>query len=153
MGRVKLFTVDQAERALPLVQRVVSDIVDRFKERETRLVERQRLPLTPAPGSSAEEKALKLEQEMENYENEIRRYHGELEQIGVELKDFQSGLIDFYSRFEGRIVYLCWKLHEGDTLAWWHDLHSGFRGRQPITPVNRSRFRGLEPGEQFIEIS
>ncbi|HYG78706.1 MAG TPA: DUF2203 domain-containing protein [Planctomycetota bacterium] len=153
MSRIKLFSIDQAERALPLVRRIVGDIVKSFRERETRLIERQQLPLSPPPGSAAEERALKLEQEMEQFENDIRRYSDELQQIGVELKDLQQGLIDFYSRFEGRIVYLCWKHNEGDTLAWWHDLHAGFRGRQPITPDNRSRFRGLEPGERFIELS
>jgi len=153
VSRIKLFSIDQAERALPLVRRIVGDIVKSFRERETRLIERQQLPLSPPPGSAAEERALKLEQEMEQFENDIRRYSDELQQIGVELKDLQQGLIDFYSRFEGRIVYLCWKHNEGDTLAWWHDLHAGFRGRQPITPDNRSRFRGLEPGERFIELS
>ena len=152
MPRVKLYTVDQAEKTLPLVKRIVTDIVANFKEREQRLLERQGLPQHPAPGSANEERALKLEQEMDYYENEIQRFHDELEQIGVELKDFQLGLIDFFSRYEGRIVYLCWKLGEGEALAWWHDLRAGFRGRQPITPDNRSRFKGMEPGEKFVEL-
>ena len=152
MNQVKLFTVDQAEKTLPLVRRVVADIVKSFRAREERLIERQRLPLQPKSGTNAEEQALKLEREMEQHEDEIRRCHDELQQIGVELKDLQQGLIDFYSRYDGRIVYLCWKLDEGERLAWWHDLQAGFRGRQPITPSNRSRFRGLEPGERFIEL-
>src|SRR4051794_6490807 len=52
VARIKLFTVDQAERALPLVRRVVTDIVNSFHEREKRLIERQKLPLTPPLGSN-----------------------------------------------------------------------------------------------------
>jgi hypothetical protein len=150
--RVKLFTVDQAEKALPLVRRIVGDIVRSFEEREKRLKDRAKLGETPNPGSQAEETALKLEREADQFEDEIRRYHEELQLIGVELKDFQHGLVDFFSRYEGRIVYLCWKLNEGERLAWWHDLHSGFRGRQPITPGNREQFRGLETGQKFVEL-
>jgi hypothetical protein len=29
------------------------------------------------------------------------------------------------------VVYLCWKLDE-EEIAWWHDLNSGFSGRQPL---------------------
>jgi hypothetical protein len=152
LTRVKLFTVDQAEKALPLVRRIVGDIVRSFEEREKRLRDRAELGEKPNPGSAAEEKALQFEREADYFEDEIRRFHEELQQIGVELKDFQHGLVDFFSRYEGRIVYLCWKLNEGETLAWWHDLHAGFRGRQPITPNNRASFRGLEPGEKFIEL-
>lgn len=153
MSRVKLFTVDQAEKTLPLVRRIVADIVTSFKERERRLLARKELPLQPKAGTDAEARADVLEREMEHFEDEIRRYHEELQLIGVELKDFQVGLIDFFSRYEGRIVHLCWKLDEGETLAWWHDLNAGFRGRQPITPGNRARFKGNEPGERFAELA
>jgi hypothetical protein len=150
--RVKLFTIDQAEKALPLVSRIVGDIVKSVEEREQRLIERRNLPQTPTPGSNQEEEAFRLEREMEHYEDDIRRFQSELEDIGVELKDYRMGLIDFFSRYEGKIVYLCWKLDEGSTLAWYHDLNSGFRGRLPITPANRTRFKGLEPGEKFVEL-
>jgi hypothetical protein len=33
---------------------------------------------------------------------------------------------------EGRVVLLCWQLGEGDRIEWWHDLETGFSGRQPI---------------------
>lgn len=153
MARIKLFTVDEAEKTLPLVKRIVSDIVKTFDEREKRVIERQKLPLAPTPGSSAEERAFQVEREVENFATEIGRYNEELQAIGVELKDLRIGLIDFFSRYEGRIVYLCWKLDEGETLGYWHDLNNGFRGRQPITPMNRQRFKGLAPGEKFVELA
>jgi hypothetical protein len=150
--RVKLFTIEQAEKALPLVKRIVADIVRTVEEREKRMLERRGLPQQPMAGSGHEEDAFRLEREMDHLEGDVRRFQGELEAIGVEIKDYRVGLIDFFSRYEGRIVYLCWKLDEGATLSWYHDLRSGFRGRLPITPANRDRFKGLEPGEKFVEL-
>jgi hypothetical protein len=151
--KVRLYTVEDAERTLPLVRRIVGDIVKMFGEREQQIVERQKLGPTPTPGSNNEERAFELENEIDNKATEIGRFNSELEAMGVELKDVRTGLIDFFSRYDGRVVYLCWKLDEGDTLAWWHELNGGFRGRQPITPKNRPRFKGLEPGEKFVELA
>ncbi|HLX59669.1 MAG TPA: DUF2203 domain-containing protein [Planctomycetota bacterium] len=150
---MKLYSVDEAERTLPLVKRIVRDIIRNAGEHENRLLQRKKLPLTPPAGSSAEEKAFKLEEEMETYEHEVLRCQRELERMGIELKDYRIGLLDFYSRYDGRIVYLCWKSDEGDTLTYWHDLQAGFRGRQRITPANRHRFQGMAPGEKYCEIA
>ena len=46
------------------------------------------------------------------------------------LKDIEEGLVDFPSEREGRTVYLCWKLGE-DVIGYWHELDTGFPGRQP----------------------
>jgi len=32
----------------------------------------------------------------------------------------------------GREVYLCWKLDDGDRVAFWHELDAGFAGRKII---------------------
>jgi hypothetical protein len=57
---------------------------------------------------------------------------GEIEALGVQLKDYERGLIDFPSLRDGRIVLLCWFLGEGDEIRWWHDVETGFAGRQPL---------------------
>ncbi len=57
---------------------------------------------------------------------------GELEALGVQLKDYERGLIDFPAMRDGRVVLLCWQLGEGDEIEWWHDLETGFAGRQPL---------------------
>ncbi len=152
MARIKLYTVDEAERTLPLVKRIVRDIMGNYDEHEKRLLERKKFPLTPPPGSRTEENAFALEREMEHYREEVLRHQGELETMGIELKDYRVGLLDFYSRYDGRIVFLCWKNDEGDNLSYWHDLQSGFPGRQTITPANRHRFVGMEPGQKYINI-
>jgi len=72
-----------------------------------------------------------------------RHYIGALEQIsehlqavqelGVHVKDLDMGLCDFPHVLDGRVVYLCWKLGETE-IQWWHEINSGYAGRQPLDP-------------------
>jgi hypothetical protein len=62
---------------------------------------------------------------------EVRRLLEMIEQAGIVLRDIDRGLIDFPAVLEGREVYLCWELGE-DGVDHWHDLESGFGGREPL---------------------
>ena len=55
----------------------------------------------------------------------------EIQEMGCELKGIEQGLIDFPAHRDGRTVYLCWRLGE-DKISYWHDLDTGFAGRQPL---------------------
>jgi hypothetical protein len=55
----------------------------------------------------------------------------ELESKGCILKGIEHGLIDFPSLRDGKEVYLCWKNPE-PRIEYWHDIQSGFAGRQRI---------------------
>jgi len=55
----------------------------------------------------------------------------ELARRGIILRDPQAALVDFPSELDGRRVLLCWRLGEHD-VGWFHDEHTGFRGRQPL---------------------
>jgi hypothetical protein len=49
----------------------------------------------------------------------------------IQVKDLERGLVDFPSLRGDREVFLCWE--EGDEdIEFWHDLESGFAGREPI---------------------
>jgi hypothetical protein len=62
---------------------------------------------------------------------EVRRILVELTEAGIVVRDVDRGLIDFPSIRDGREVYLCWQFGE-DAIGWWHDLESGFGGREPL---------------------
>lgn len=47
------------------------------------------------------------------------------------IKDLNSGLVDFLSKRDGREVYLCWRYGE-PRIEFFHELHTGFKGRQHI---------------------
>ena len=62
---------------------------------------------------------------------EVRRLLGAIEESGIVLRDIDRGLVDFPAVIDGREVYLCWELGEDD-VGYWHDLDSGYRGREPL---------------------
>jgi len=47
------------------------------------------------------------------------------------IKDIKEGIVDFYSIFEGREIFLCWKAEEKD-IKYWHEISTGFAARKPI---------------------
>jgi len=123
---VRRFTLEQANRSLPLVKRIVADIVATH-ERATR----QQGALEKAKG--AEQKAAKAE--LDAIVGRLETLVDELSDVGCELKDYETGLIDFVGRHEGRDVYLCWKLGE-EQITHWHELDAGFAGRKPVSQLH-----------------
>lgn len=131
----RLFTVEQANATLPLVRAIATDLAQLSQEV---LERRQRLAmLTANRGAKSShdlysEELAQIEEELEKDGQRIHAYVDELRELGVEPKNGPEGLIDFPSMFDGRIVFLCWKLGEPEVLHW-HELEAGFRGRQPLT--------------------
>jgi hypothetical protein len=118
----KLFTVARANKALPLVTRIVDDVVGKFASLKE--LERER---TKAKHEHRET----IERQMFDLEGEIERHVAELEAIGVELKDPAKGLLDFLAHDGKSPIYLCWMKGEPE-VAWWHPLETGFAGRRPV---------------------
>jgi hypothetical protein len=54
-----------------------------------------------------------------------------LAERGILLRDPEVGLIDFPAERDGRRVYLCWRLGEGE-VAWYHEATAGFGNRKPL---------------------
>lgn len=120
----KRFTLDQANRTLPYVTRVVNDIV---RAHHAAAEVQARLDAL-RPGRQYD----LVERELGHVLERLHTLTGELTQVGCELKDFESGLVDFVGRHQGRDVYLCWRLGES-RVNYWHELHTGFAGRQPVS--------------------
>lgn len=129
----KLFTVQQANAMLPLVRAITIDLQQLARE----IVERkQRLAMLQAGRSatSPDIYSAELTQVEESLQNDMARlqdYMQELVDLGVEPKGAVEGLVDFPAVRQGRPIYLCWRLGE-DSVQFWHDLESGFAGRQSI---------------------
>ena len=62
---------------------------------------------------------------------EVRKLLLAVQEAGIVVRDIDRGLIDFPAVIQGREVYLCWELGE-DEVGFWHDLETGYRGRQPL---------------------
>lgn len=63
--------------------------------------------------------------------NELKDAIESIHETGCIVKDLDMGLVDFPTTYQGREVYLCWKLGE-PSIAWWHGVDEGFAGRKPI---------------------
>jgi hypothetical protein len=122
----KVFTVETAHRALPLVRRIVIDIVRQY----FMLVEAQKAyqELLRHGPSDALEAARDHRQTVAGRLSELT---DELDMIGCELKDYEVGLVDFPAVMDGREVYLCWKLGE-ETIDYWHEVLEGYAGRRSL---------------------
>ena len=62
---------------------------------------------------------------------QINEHLQAIQEMGVQVKELDNGLCDFPCMLDGRVVYLCWKLGEPE-VQWWHEIHSGYAGRQRI---------------------
>ncbi len=142
---VRYFTVEEANRTLPLVARIVGDIVEAHAPLQEKLEEFQRLLSTTGPGDDRTPLE-ELREEINRESDRINDFVGELEEIGCLFKGFDGGLVDFYSRYAGRSIFLCWMLGE-ESVAHWHELEGGFAGRQPLTPSVVSEIRKDSEGE------
>jgi hypothetical protein len=127
----RLFTLDEALALLPTVRQLVIEIQDARAEVERLTVELDRLlQLSGGNGHLAADQA-GARRSVQAAASRLDDLLNELDSLGVQLKGIDDGLVDFPSEREGRIVNLCWRLGE-DTISWWHDLETGFSGRQPL---------------------
>jgi hypothetical protein len=124
--RVRYFTVEEANALLPSLRPVVAKVL----EARQRIIEAQ--PdlwpvLEKAVGNGGSKKAGEVLADFEKIQNGVQA----IEAMGLQIKDINTGLIDFLSERDGREVYLCWRFDE-PRVAHWHDLDTGFAGRQPL---------------------
>lgn len=124
---MKLFTVSEANAAIPLVKTKLKSIqrlyatIDRYREPARAAAEASEAG-GGMEGGTAYVKAL----------YEVGKLTTEIGEMGVQLKDYSRGLIDFPALRDGRIVLLCWQLGEPEEIEWWHEVEAGFAGRQRL---------------------
>lgn len=127
----RVFTVEEADRTLPLVSRIVEDIVrDYARWREK--VEAYELEVARTSRGEANADAARLETEAQQLAAEIERCLEELSALEIQFKGFDLGLVDFPAELDGRPVFLCWRLGESH-VEYWHEVDAGFAGRQPLS--------------------
>jgi len=134
MADRKYFTIEQANRTLPLVKRVVADLVDEYARWKDNVRRYEVLSAEGTRVENAEQRAVR--DEVEQLAERISGYVEELTAVGCVLKGFDDGLIDFYGTRDGRDVFWCWRLGE-KRVSHWHEVDAGFAGRRPVdtTPV------------------
>ena len=115
----KYFTPIEARKTLPLVKKIVKDILDTSFQAKT---------IMEQMGRGAEENP-----EIQKLLSDIQYFMKELEEIGCYYKDwnFSIGLVDFPSIINDEEVFLCWRSDEEDIL-YYHGINEGYAGRKRI---------------------
>ena len=116
---VKIFTPKAANQTLPLVRKVVTDILDLGHEIRA---------LSAKIGANAQN-----DPQIVRRMDQLEGLFEELESIGCSYKDwnFSVGLVDFPCVIGGKEAFLCWRSDE-DELRYYHEMDSGFAGRKLI---------------------
>lgn len=128
------FTLDQAQRLLPAVERHLRDALFHKAEYERihRDIESTLERVRQSGGARMDpERQRALRSERDANARKLQDALSEIEQLGALVKDLDIGLLDFMARYQGRDVCLCWKLGE-DSIRFWHGAEEGFRGRKEI---------------------
>jgi hypothetical protein len=140
----RFYDLDDANARLPELREILGALRDQRSELirlRDQVLERQEA-VEAGAGRAAETSGESAEAASDDELRLIRlRMQGVIDQmqagvaridaLGIALRDIESGLIDFPALVSGRQVCLCWRLGEGD-VEWWHELTSGFSGRQPL---------------------
>ena len=130
------FSVEEANRTLPLVRRIVSDAVRDYWRWQEKVREYEEVAANRKVDQPSDE-AERLEHEAQQLARDIDGYIAEIRQLGVEMKGIDSGLVDFPSELNGRPVLLCWQLGE-ESVQYWHEEDAGFAGRQPVASIQEN---------------
>jgi hypothetical protein len=104
------FTPEEANRKLPEIKELVSQIMEVKKK-----IDR---------ASSGQQRTEDLDK--------LTVLMSKVQENGIEVKDLDQGLIDFPALRFSEPVCLCWKYGEEEVL-YWHG-SEGFRGRKPLKP-------------------
>ena len=120
------FTVEEANELLP----EISALMEKLQSRRANVISlRQQMTelLSRSPSDVGGPVASSLVQDFIAIEALAQK----IKSHGCIIKDLNAGLIDFLSIRGDREVYLCWRFGEPQ-VAFYHELHSGFAGRQPV---------------------
>lgn len=130
----KLFTVEEANKTLPLVRVIVRDLAEVSKRvvetgnRLEHLTEGREL----AAGDPYADELAEMRASIHRDSERIRDFVNELLALGVEPDETAAGVVDFPTEIDGNRVYLCWRFDEPEVL-FWRTVEQAFDERSPLT--------------------
>ncbi len=134
----RVFTVEEVEALIPTLAHLVTAQLEQQGDIEQRLAELARraggLPRSLDDDASDVDDVSRMKRDLReriaHYEDGWRK----VSELGAVTKAPQVGLVDFYGRIDGRLVWLCWKYGE-ESLGYYHEQETGFSGRRPLAPL------------------
>jgi hypothetical protein len=130
----RTFTLTEAQELLPVLEGLLRAAMQAKSEIEKIDEEfnEVRVRVFMSGGCLLEVSALaKRKAEQEKIAQQAKDAVAEIHATGVQVKDLDIGLLDFPCQVDNERILLCWKLGE-PSVAHWHGLEEGFKGRKPI---------------------
>ena len=136
-------TIDEANALVPTLHRLVARAMlfkDELEARVALLHARLgSLPRDLAPRSDDDGDVVDLKRQIQETITGFEAGWAEVQALGGVVKDPRAGLVDFYGRVDGELVWLCWRFGE-ERIGYYHALDQGFAQRRPLPdapPVHR----------------
>ena len=139
LNKIKVFTVEEAKRLIPRLAQLLQELQSKREAIVAQEVEIDALELVTEKKEGTASPF--FEKSVEKYNHTVARFYAlidEIQSLGCFLKDIDTGLVDFYTLYQGRVVYLCWKLGESE-IGFWHEVGRGYSYRQPIEHDHEER--------------
>lgn len=131
MSEIRIFTLEEAEKTLPLLNRILADLKAGYQRWQAAVAHYEVLAAASRADTGETDDLVASRTAVSEAANQISGYLLEIESIGCLFKGFEEGLVDFYALRDDRLVFLCWKYGE-PKITHWHEVDAGFPGRQPI---------------------
>jgi len=125
------FTPESAARTLPLVSRIVTDVVELKRAWRLAVHRFELLQVGTDRGGEESEAAASARREAEALAGQIDACVEELAQVGCRMRDSELGLVDFPTERDGHPIVLSWQLGEPD-VGFWLAVDPRDRDRQPV---------------------
>lgn len=123
---MRYFTLNEANTLLSELEPLVGRLLE-LRARVTHESRSMGNVLSDLHSNVGGPSASRLTKEFEEIELLIRR----IQSYGCVVKSLEAGLLDFLCERDGRDVFLCWRYGE-PSIQFFHELHSGYSGRQPV---------------------
>lgn len=140
----RFFTLEQAERLLPDVDKALRDLLEakaEHEEAQNHLRELSRQIMMMGGTQVNPQNVMERNQRKERSAQQLKEAFEKIQEIGCQIKDIDIGLVDFPTLYHGDEVCLCWKLGE-PKIRFWHGMTEGFRGRKAIDQEFLENHRG-----------
>ena len=128
--RSRILSLEEANQMLPLLDKIVRDIMATWDEIIRKRTELECLEKNP-DGVSVLDEAQGLKSDLNRLIDRINSYIREVEQLGCFVEEFKRGIVNFPSLYVGRKVFLCWKPGEPE-VHHWHELDESYNERSMI---------------------
>ena len=121
----KHYTLEEARALLPSVRQWLEEL-GRFQER-LKTLDRRVARLISSGDDAGGPSVNQLVRILAQCKTVLQRFRSR----EIQIKDLNRGLLDFPSWRDGREIFLCWEKDEDD-IEYWHDLESGYAGRERL---------------------